>query len=836
MPRLAQWSLLVISSLALSLLLLAGCSQKPGPEVWVIGLDGADWDQLNPMIARGELPHLAALRQGGASGTLRSEKPLISPVIWTTIATGKAPDKHGVTWFMTDNADGTKTPVSSNQRQVRSFWNIASEAGLSSGVVGWWATWPADPIDGFVVSDYVGWHSFGVSGHNGSDAGKTWPTGLITTVNQVMPAPAAVSTSLLAGMVNLPPARLAHDATADPYSDPLSHLRQAIATSRGYTNLVLNRLDNERPELLAVYYEGTDAVSHLFGNHQAPKLPWISPADYDAYHLVVERYWQWQDKLLGELLAKRGPETTVVVVSDHGFRVGAERRKEDAFNIETADADHMFDGVIIINGPDVQPGTELQGADIYDVAPTVLYALGLPVASDFAGRVLTAALAPGVVASAPIHSVVTYETSPMKRQQGLAQPAGATEGLEKMLRSLGYIAGTNGDHEHTGQTHTAPEEVVNLATVLMHQGRYEEAIAALRPVAASNPELMEVRLNLAQALARSGQPEQTDEGEQIYRDLLADHPNRLEIYEDLTTVLINGGRYDEALSVYNQGLMLAPRWVNGMAGKGQVLLGLHRNTEAESVLREALQENPRHSRVNLAYGQLLFQAQRVAESLPYLKTAVNLEPENADAALSLAFALQKMGRTKAALLVLQKCLDTGQQRPELLAEKGALLLHLNQAQDAVAPLQMAWQLGGDNIMVMGNLGLALAIDGDLPAAISVFEKIVALQPELADGHAQLGAMYAQLGNMGKAEKALKRALKSDPANAAILVNLGQVHMMKNQQQEARQDFLAALKVDPQYVPALYQLGAWEDRAGNHQEAARLRHQAQQYENGSHTGS
>lgn len=573
MFRFVQRSLLVICSFALTLLFLTGCGQDPGPEVWVIGLDGADWDQLDPMIARGELPHLAALRQGGASGVLRSEKPLISPIIWTTIATGKAPDEHGVTWFMTDNADGTKTPVSSNQRQVRSFWNIASEAGLSSGVVGWWATWPADPIDGFVVSDYVGWHSFGVSGHDGSDAGKTWPADLITTVNEVMPEPAAISTSLLAGMVNLPLTSLAHDPAADPYGDPLSHLRQAIATSRGYTDLVLNRLDNERPELLAVYFEGTDAVSHLFGDYQAPHLPWVSQADYDAYHLVVNRYWQWQDKLLGELLAKRGPETTIVVVSDHGFRVGAERRKEDAFHIETADADHMLDGAIVINGPGVQPSTELKGADIYDVAPTVLYALGLPVAADMAGRVLTDAMAPGVVAAAPIRSVVTYETSPMKRQQDIAQPAGASEGLEKMLRSLGYIAGTNEDHNHTGQTHTAPEEVVNLATVLMHQERYDEAIAALRPVAATNPELMEVRLNLAQALARSGQADLIDEGEQIYRDLLADHPNRLEIYEDLTTVLINGGRYDEALSVYNEGLMLAPGWVNGMAGKGQVLLG-----------------------------------------------------------------------------------------------------------------------------------------------------------------------------------------------------------------------------------------------------------------------
>ena len=94
-----------------------GCSKDPGPEVWVIGLDGADWDQLDPMIARGEMPHLASLRDGGAAGILRSDMPMISPILWTSIGTGKTPDQHGVTWFMTDGPDGSKMPISSQERR-----------------------------------------------------------------------------------------------------------------------------------------------------------------------------------------------------------------------------------------------------------------------------------------------------------------------------------------------------------------------------------------------------------------------------------------------------------------------------------------------------------------------------------------------------------------------------------------------------------------------------------------------------------------------------------------------------------------------------------------------
>ena len=830
--------LLLIGLIAVSAALLGGCGSDPGPEVWVIGLDGADWDQLDPMIARGELPHLAALRQGGAAGVLRSEKPLISPVLWTTIATGKSPDQHGVTWFMTDAADGTKTPVSSVQRQVRPLWTVASEAGLRSGVVGWWATWPADPLNGFLVSDYVGWHSFGVTGRRDSDLGLTWPADLVDTVRRLMPDPAAITADRLGQLVDLPAARLVPaavaDSDADPYANPLSHLRQAMATSRGYTDIVLDRLEHDRPAFLGVYYEGTDAVTHLFGDYQAPQLPWVSDEDYAAYHRVVDEYWKWQDELVGELLARRGPQTTIVVVSDHGFRVGAERRKEDEFSVETADADHMFDGVIIVNGPQVAAGARLQDADIYDVAPTVLYALGLPVAADMPGRVLTAALMPDVVAARPVRSVVTYETSPMVRADDAAREVASGAELEKMLRSLGYISGTApagsaATDAAAAATHTAPEEVVNLATVLMHQGRYDEAISKLRGTAAAYPELMEVRLNLAQALARTGETEQIHEGETIYRDLLAAWPDRLEIHEDLTTLLLNAGRNAEALAVFDQGLAQDPRWINGMAGKGLALFRLGRTAAAEQTLRAALGEDPRHGPANLALGQVLLKEGRVAASLPYLRESHLLDPADATAALRLADALQRLKQPAEALVVLQRCLDNAGPSAVVLAEKGAALMRQGQNAAAIAPLRESLALEPSNALALGNLGMALAMGGELPAAVSAFEKVVELAPQMADGHAQLGALYARTGKMSRAEMELQRAVDQDPDNPALRLNLGQVQVMNNQKTAARATYREALRLDPEFVPAMYRLGELEKELGNRAEADRLLRQAKRTE-------
>ena len=60
----------------------------PGSPVWLIGVDGATWDLIRPMVARGELPNIASLIEAGAHGELLSEAPMISPALWATISTG----------------------------------------------------------------------------------------------------------------------------------------------------------------------------------------------------------------------------------------------------------------------------------------------------------------------------------------------------------------------------------------------------------------------------------------------------------------------------------------------------------------------------------------------------------------------------------------------------------------------------------------------------------------------------------------------------------------------------------------------------------------------------
>jgi hypothetical protein len=120
----------------------------------IIGWDAADWKVMDPLLREGQLPNLWRLIRAGTRGNLASMDPKLSPILWTTIATGKTADKHGILNFLEPDADGRSIRVSSSTtRRVKALWNILSQSGRRSLVVNWYASHPAEPIDGVMVSN-----------------------------------------------------------------------------------------------------------------------------------------------------------------------------------------------------------------------------------------------------------------------------------------------------------------------------------------------------------------------------------------------------------------------------------------------------------------------------------------------------------------------------------------------------------------------------------------------------------------------------------------------------------------------------------------------------------
>src|SRR5712671_1783608 len=148
--------------LPLALLVLA-CRSAPADRnapaaanhpVIFIGLDGADWQLLDDYISSGAMPNLAALVREGTSGILETIRPPLSPLIWTSMMTGVSPLDHGILDFVQfDPKTGAKEPITSSLRRAPAIWNMASSAGRRVASLGLWATYPAEQVNGTIVSD-----------------------------------------------------------------------------------------------------------------------------------------------------------------------------------------------------------------------------------------------------------------------------------------------------------------------------------------------------------------------------------------------------------------------------------------------------------------------------------------------------------------------------------------------------------------------------------------------------------------------------------------------------------------------------------------------------------
>jgi tetratricopeptide (TPR) repeat protein len=146
-----------VKRLLIALLVAAACAkpaEPPRPRVIFVGLDGADWQLLDKLMADGTMPNLAALARDGARGPLLTQHPPLSPLVWTTMMTGVSPLQHRILDFTRYNpVTRQREPITSDERAVLAIWNMVSSTGRRVDVVGLWATYPPEKVNGTIVSD-----------------------------------------------------------------------------------------------------------------------------------------------------------------------------------------------------------------------------------------------------------------------------------------------------------------------------------------------------------------------------------------------------------------------------------------------------------------------------------------------------------------------------------------------------------------------------------------------------------------------------------------------------------------------------------------------------------
>lgn len=261
------------------------------PRVMILGLDGATFRFLRPLAEQGRAPALAALMQRGTSAPLESIYPPHTSAAWPTCFTGMTPGNHGAfNFYELELAKYSRrgSPTLSDARQGKTIFDIASQAGMKVASIHVPMTFPAWPVNGVMFSGYPAPAGSSACAFP-RDRAQRW--GNLTGVTWTL--------------------------------DPVKRLDWSKHHIARQTEICEEVLTNEQPDLFMTVFMESDWAHHYFMRYSDDRSPAYTKADAARYGDYIDRMYIALDEALIRLLKYAGPETTVLVVSDHGGTVSA---------------------------------------------------------------------------------------------------------------------------------------------------------------------------------------------------------------------------------------------------------------------------------------------------------------------------------------------------------------------------------------------------------------------------------------------------------------------------------------------------------------------------------
>ncbi len=433
--------------------------QATGFKVIFLGIDGMENKIVDQLVAEGKMPNLQKLIEQGVRSPLTTLNPTHSPQIWTTIVTGKSPQEHGIVHYVTRRLPFTRVetgslifpekmwviglkkyftkepeilPINSSNRLEKALWNIFSEHGVPSGVIHWWATWPAEKILGVMVSDrFVYFRPKAKRGFEPPPGGLTYPPELAQDLETLVLPPEEVSNEFYHRYLDVTDEEIAkmRNASYKKYSVK-SEFPFSISWDVSIENISLD-LIRRHPEISfwAIYTRGIDILSHTaFKYSNRINDPNISEKQRNKYGRIIDEIYSDNDKFIGELLKFADDRTIFIVASDHGWQKDPDGKYSHH---------HAPPGILVMAGGPIQKGAAIKQPTVYDLTPNILYLMGFPTAQDMRGRVWLEGYDHEFVKSHPVKTVSTYGTyQPMKEQKTDSR---TDMEIKKHLRALGYI-------------------------------------------------------------------------------------------------------------------------------------------------------------------------------------------------------------------------------------------------------------------------------------------------------------------------------------------------------------------------------------------------------------
>ncbi|MGZ4982686.1 MAG: alkaline phosphatase family protein [Chthoniobacterales bacterium] len=628
--------------------------------VLLIGWESAEWKIIEPLVEAGELPHLTRLIENGAMGRLATLDPPLPPLTWTSIATGKAPQDHGVLGLEEPAENGIDVqPFSSKSRRCEAIWNILSESGKACHVVGWPATSPAENINGVMISS--GWDT------PIGERDVPWelppslvsPRGFTSTASELRMHPGELSVNDLVPFI---PSLQTVDASNEP---AILHLSQAVAIAASRQAAATYLMENEPWDFLAVYFPSLDEIVRHFIEFHPPQMKHLSEERFEKFRNVVAEAYRFHDQMLGRLIELAGPRTNLILCSASGVHTETSRAVPERGKAISYVGPHRAAGIFFLGGPGVCPDELIYGATLYDIAPTVLTLFGSGVPKEMIGR--------------PLAEAFVEPIQPTQRTSSSKTPQSPSVKLQpKRLR----------DGSPSPAMLAALENDFNLARCFQASGRHDLALPLLETMHRERPLRISPALHLIHCYRALGQTARAAETlEHFAKRLEIDQESRpaafLPDFNLMRGLLeLDRGNAEAALAHLQKAESAAAQLPNLQIHLGEVYTRLRQPRKAEEAFRRALEIDPENTEAAAGLSGALYRQRKYEEAADMALLAAAHAPSSGRNHLQLGRCLARLNRNEDALLAIGNAL---RRQPALIeAHRIAIVLHRRAGTDMTA--------------------------------------------------------------------------------------------------------------------------------------------------------
>ena len=601
----------------------------------VIGWDAADWQIIDPLLKKGAMPALKRLIDHGVRGNIATLDPPLSPILWTSIATGKRAYDHGILGFTEVDDENNIRAVRGSSRKTKAFWNILNEHNLKTNIVAWWPSHPAEELNGCMVSNFYQTSPNPKKKNWPLKENSVYPPDLFEVLAELRLHPEEITGEILAPFFPDAEELLSDD------DDLLRSVIKILSQTSSVHNAATYLLEETDWDVTAIYYDAIDHFSHVAMKYHPPQLSGISDKDYKNYHFVVEASYRFHDMMLDRIMDLCG-DVNFIIVSDHGFINDDNRFVELPQSPAAPALEHRPYGVFVASGPDFTTNESVYGSSLLDICPTLLHLYNIPVARDMEGQVLESIFAK----KKHVQFIESHKTESKDIDKKF--DSYDEETLEH-LANIGYL-----DNNHIKKKETSrvlDENQFYLARSYANGGYLKTAVAVMKPLITNNPEILRYQTFQLGLLLQINDF-------QAFEQQLEQTKNSNETNDVVSFYL---GQYHLAKANYS----LALNAFNSIDSNNTDLLYLIGRTHfiqgnwnaAMEQFQSTLQNDPNHQEAQVALGMTLYELDHFEDSLELLLESLDQVYFDLNTHLYIAKNLIQFKEFEQALSALHVCLQ-----------------------------------------------------------------------------------------------------------------------------------------------------------------------------------